>query len=136
MNDAARILVLAVLGLLAGTGACGRAVSTGAADQRVPNGDATRGRALVASGAFGCAGCHVVPGVRLPHGVAGPPLGAMTSRAFIAGQLPNTPDVLVSFLQDPPALVPQTGMPDVRLSLGQARDIAAYLYALHDVRAP
>ncbi len=37
---------------------------------------------------------------------------------------------MLAFLQDPPSLVPQTGMPNVLLSLQQARDIAAYLYTL------
>jgi hypothetical protein len=53
----------------------------------------------------------------------------MAQRAFIAGQLPNTPDVLVAFLQHPAALVPRTGMPDVHLSLEDARHVAAYLYS-------
>jgi cytochrome c2 len=70
-----------------------------------------------------------------PYGVVGPPLDGMASRAFIAGQLPNTPDVLVAFLQNPAALVPATAMPDVRLGLAQARDIAAYLYTLTAPRA-
>jgi cytochrome c2 len=77
-----------------------------------------------------------VPGIRFPRGVAGPPLGGMAHRAFIAGQLPNTPDVLVAFLQDPPSLVPGTGMPDVHMNLAEARDVAAYLYAAEDRREP
>lgn len=93
-------------------------------------GDAARGQTVVASGAYGCTACHDVPGVRGPKGVVGPPLAGIAQRAFIAGQLPNNPDMLVRFLQDPPALVPETGMPDVRLSLDQARDVAAYLYTL------
>jgi cytochrome c2 len=60
----------------------------------------------------------------------------MADRAFIAGQLPNTPDVLVAFLQDPPSLVPRTGMPDVRMSLEDARDVAAYLYSVEHGRDP
>jgi cytochrome c2 len=60
----------------------------------------------------------------------------MAARAFVAGELPNTPATLVAFLQDPPALVPATGMPDVRLGLDDARDIAAYLYTLESRRAP
>jgi cytochrome c1 len=59
----------------------------------------------------------------------------MARRALIAGQLPNRPDVLVAFLQDPASLVPATGMPDVRLSLEDARHIAAYLYTLEPTRA-
>jgi cytochrome c2 len=98
--------------------------------QKVPGGDAARGRAIVVRGNYGCTACHAVPGVELPRGIAGPPLEGMADRAFIAGQLPNKPDVLVSFLMNPPRLVPNTGMPDVRLNLDQARDVAAFLYTL------
>jgi cytochrome c2 len=105
-------------------------------NKQVPEGDPIRGRAIVASGAHGCTGCHAIPGIRAARGVVGPPLGGMAQRSFIAGQLPNTPTVLIEFLQDPPALVPLTGMPDVRLSLKEARDIAAYLYTLEAPRDP
>jgi cytochrome c oxidase subunit 2 len=130
-----RFLALAVLGCvaLAGCDLSGTAASQKSAP--VPGGDAARGRAIVASGAYGCTACHAVPGIRAPRGVAGPPLDGMAQRGFIAGQLPNKPDVLVAFLQDPPALVPATGMPDVRLSLDEARDIAAFLYALEPADA-
>lgn len=60
----------------------------------------------------------------------------MAGRGFIAGQLPNKPGVMVAFLQDPAALVPTTGMPDVGLSLDEARHIAAYLYTLDEPDAP
>jgi cytochrome c2 len=104
--------------------------------QRVPDGDAVRGRALVADGEFGCTACHDLPDLRAPHGVVGPSLTGIARRSFIAGQLPNRPDVLIAFLENPAALVPATGMPDVRLSAQQARDIAAYLYALEPTDAP
>lgn len=98
--------------------------------KRVQGGDAERGFALIATGAHGCQACHAIPGIRTPKGVAGPALEGMASRSFIAGQLPNRPGVLVAFLQNPPALVPGTGMPNVGLDLQQARDMAAYLYTL------
>jgi cytochrome c2 len=98
--------------------------------KQVLDGDAGRGRAIVATGEYGCTSCHTIPGIRGPRGVVGPPLEGMAQRAFIAGQLPNKPDVLVAFLQNPASLLPGTGMPDVRLDLRQARDIAAYLYTL------
>jgi cytochrome c2 len=103
---------------------------------RVPDGDASRGLAIIAGGAYGCTACHAVPGVAAPRGIVGPPLSGMARRAFIAGQLPNDPETLVAFLQDPPALVPKTGMPDVRVSLDDARHIAAYLYTLEPEHAP
>jgi cytochrome c2 len=118
-----------------GAAGCERATPAPLANRRVYAGDAARGHAILASGAHGCAACHAIPGVRGPQGVVGPPLDGMARRGFIAGQLPNTPDVLVAFLQNPPALVPQTGMPDTRLSLDDARDIAAYLYTLEPSHA-
>jgi cytochrome c2 len=104
--------------------------------QKVPGGDAARGRAIVVRGNYGCTACHAIPGIDFPRGVSGPPLAGMADRAFIAGQLPNKPDVLVPFLQNPSRLVPDTGMPDVRLSLDQARDVAAFLYTLEANHGP
>ena len=70
------------------------------------------------------------------QGVVGPPLSGLARRGFIAGQLPNVPGVLIAFLENPPALVPDTGMPNVGLTPEEARHIAAYLYTLEpsDVR--
>ena len=100
--------------------------------QPVRGGDPARGRAIIATGVHGCAACHTIPGIRNPNGIVGPPLGGLAQRGFIAGQLPNRTDVLVAFLQNPPELVPQTGMPDVGLTLEEARHIAAYLYTLEE----
>ncbi|HEU4698254.1 MAG TPA: c-type cytochrome [Gemmatimonadales bacterium] len=123
--------MLARLGLAAiGAAGCVGAGRAALATRRVLGGDPAHGRRLVADGAYGCTACHTIPGIRAPRGDVGPPLAGLARRPFIAGALPNTPDVLVAFLQDPPARVPQTGMPDVGLGAAQARDIAAYLYTL------
>src|SRR3954468_24593748 len=106
---------------LAATG-CDIARAPALDNKHVQDGDVSRGRALVANGSFGCAACHAIPGVDSPRGIVGPPLHGMARRAFIAGQLPNKPEVLVGFLRDPPALVALTGMPNVGLSADQARD--------------
>jgi cytochrome c2 len=118
-------------------GACSLpGTKTAASDtKQVRDGDASVGRAIVASGRYGCTACHSIPGIRSPKGIVGPPLDGMAARAFIAGQLPNTPDTLVAFLQNPAALIPQTGMPDVRLGLEGARHVAAFLYTLEPSRA-
>jgi cytochrome c2 len=113
---------------------CVRSGAARAAGRKMPDADANRGRALVASGAYGCTACHAIPGMPGPGGVVGPPLAGMARRALIAGQLPNEPEVLVAFLRQPSALVPETGMPDVRLGLDAARNIAAYLYTLEPPR--
>jgi cytochrome c2 len=100
-------------------------------DKRVvEGGDPARGQAILASGIHGCPACHAIPGVDTIKGVVGPPLAGLARRGSIAGQLPNRPGVLIAFLQDPPALVPETGMPDVGLTNEQARHVAAYLYTL------
>jgi cytochrome c len=95
----------------------------------VPGGDPEEGRRLVRT--LGCHSCHVVPGVRGADGRVGPPLTAFAGRVFIAGRLPNTPENLVRFLVDPPALAPGTAMPDVGATEEQARHLAAYLHTLH-----
>jgi cytochrome c2 len=122
-------VAIAALGCLGAT-ACDLSQATVHESKRVEGGDAARGLALVASGVHGCQACHAIPGLRSPRGVAGPPLDGVARRALIAGQLPNKPAVMVAFLQDPPALVPATGMPNVGLDLDDARHIAAYLYTL------
>jgi cytochrome c2 len=102
----------------------------------VAGGDPAKGFALVSTGIHGCQACHAVPGIRFPKGVSGPPLAGMARRGFIAGQLPNKPGVMVAFLQNPPSLVPTTGMPNVGLSLDEARHVAAFLYTLESPDAP
>jgi len=122
MNAARALLVVA---LLATAGCQGDRV-----DSQVPaatGGDAARGAALIR--AVGCGRCHAIPGIRGADGAVGPPLQSFSRRTYIAGQLPNSPDNLVRWLVDPPAVEPGTAMPSLGLSAQQARDIAAYLYA-------
>jgi mono/diheme cytochrome c family protein len=95
---------------------------------RIAGAEPERGRALIRS--YGCGTCHHVDGVRGARGTVGPPLDRFAQRSVVAGILPNTPRVLVSWLMDPPALDPRTAMPSVGLDEAQARDIAAYLYTL------
>lgn len=96
----------------------------------IPGADSERGLALVKS--QGCGACHQIPGVAWPRGQVGAPLAGFADRALIAGRHPNQPDVLVRWLRDPPALSPDTAMPASNLTEPQARDVAAYLYTLHD----
>jgi cytochrome c2 len=79
---------------------------------------------------FGCGGCHVIPGVRGAHGLVGPPLAGFANRMYIGGVLPNTPDNLVRWIHDPPAIDSLTAMPDLGVDEATARDIAEYLYTL------
>jgi cytochrome c2 len=129
-----RLALLAVACL--GLASCDLSETASYQNKVVKNGDPTRGRALIASGVHGCTTCHTIPGIRGVPGVVGPPLDGLVRRGFIAGQLPNVPGVLIAFLESPPALVSNTGMPNVGLTPQEARDVAAYLYTLEQSDAP
>jgi cytochrome c1 len=58
----------------------------------------------------------------------GPPLNEYAQRHYIAGNMPNTAENLVLWIQYPQRFEPGTAMPDLGLSEGEARNIAAYLY--------
>lgn len=93
----------------------------------VPGGDPARGRQAII--AYGCGGCHVIPGVRRARGLAGPPLTDLDRRIYVAGVLPNTPENLVHWIRFPQQVDPRSAMPNLGLAEAEARDIAAYLYA-------
>jgi hypothetical protein len=48
---------------------------------------------------------------------------------YIAGVLSNTPENLVRWIEDPPAVDPLTAMPNLGVAVPSARDMASYLYA-------
>lgn len=119
-------LALAVLALLAGCGDDRPPLFAADAAGGLPKqADPARGRALIAE--RGCIACHGVPGVSAPPSRVGPRLDNMGRQAYVAGLLPNTPDNLVRWLMDPPAINPRTAMPDTGLQRSHAEDIAAFL---------
>jgi cytochrome c len=99
------------------------------ADRIVDDGDPGRGRNAIA--AYGCGSCHVIPGVRGADGMVGPSLEHWAERRIIAGEVPNDPARLITWLTVPQSIEPGTAMPNMGVTDGQARDIAAYLYTLH-----
>lgn len=126
IDRAGTLLGLCVLGGFLLVGGCD---SQPAADaQRVVAGDPEIGAALV--GQYGCGSCHEIPSITGASGTVGPPLQRFGRRTYIGGTLPNQPDTLMRFLQDPPELAPGTAMPDLGLSEQEARDVAAFLYTL------
>lgn len=80
-----------------------------------------------------CATCHYVPGIVGANRHVGPPLAGFGARKYIAGIIPNTEENLVSWLQDPQAYDPLSGMPALGMSRQEARDMAAYLATLEDL---
>ncbi len=94
----------------------------------VPAADPGRGPALLK--AHGCVGCHTVPGVPGADGRVGPRLDRLREQAYIAGVLPNSPQNMVTWIRRPKEIDPKTAMPTLSVSESDARDIAAYLYAV------
>jgi cytochrome c len=78
---------------------------------------------------YGCGGCHVIPGIRHATGRVGPQLTGFRDQMYIAGVLPNVPENLVRWIQNPQHFNPQSAMPNLQISEEEARKIAAYLYA-------
>lgn len=76
-----------------------------------------------------CIGCHAVNGT-IADGNFGPNLTHFGSRPEVAGFLPNTTENVIAWLRDPQKLKPGTNMPNLNLTLQEARDLAAYLEQL------
>lgn len=116
------LLPFMLLLLLLGAGCNRDAFRT---EKSVQGGDSKAGRASIV--ANGCAACHVIPGVA-ENALVGPPLNEYAKRHYIAGNMPNTAENLVLWIQDPQHFEPGTAMPNLGLSEADARNIAAYLY--------
>lgn len=87
-----------------------------------------RGRSLLVQ--YRCGSCHTIPGVPASRGVVAAPLTGWSQRSYIAGRLPNKPDVLVRWIVEPQSLVPGTLMPDMGVSPEEAQAMASYLFSL------
>jgi cytochrome c oxidase assembly factor CtaG/cytochrome c2 len=118
------IAVLIVAAFIAG---CDRA--SGDERHMLNNADVERGRVAIRK--YGCGSCHAIPGITGAEGLVGPPLGQIGSRVYIAGVLPNEPDNMIRWLENPPGVDEQTAMPNMGVTPRDARDISAYLYTLH-----
>ena len=91
-------------------------------------GNPDRGRASMR--AYGCTSCHAVPKMVGDNPSVGPSLAGFGGRAYIAGVLPNTPENLLRWIQDPPGVDSLTAMPKLGVTPRDAVDIAEYLYTL------
>ena len=76
---------------------------------------------------YGCGACHQIPGVKQANGLVAPPLIHFGRRGTIAGFFANTPDNLISWIDNPQAMLPGNDMPDLGVTKDEARNIAAYL---------
>jgi len=88
-------------------------------------GDRSRGDAAIR--AYGCGTCHVIPDVPGAVGNVGPSLERFHRRVYIAGFIPNTPDALAQWIEDPQRFAPDTAMPNLGVTAADARLIARHL---------
>jgi putative membrane protein len=105
--------------------------SGGLSDEQV--GELTGGnphRGAEAIRRYGCKSCHAIPGISGANALVGPPLAGIASRSYIAGVLVNSPDNMITWIRNPPAVDNKTAMPNMGVTEKDARDIAAYLYKL------
>jgi cytochrome c oxidase subunit 2 len=78
-----------------------------------------------------CAGCHTIRGTEA-EGRQAPDLTHLDSRRTIAaGALANAPDHLLDWIQHAQRIKPESLMPDIALSAGDAAALSAYLATLH-----
>lgn len=113
-----------MLGLCLALAGCGEREAALAAG----GGDPARGQRLMAQ--YQCTACHAIPDVPGAAGNAGPPLAQFGRRSYIAGGIPNTPEALTRWLDNPQSMKPGTPMPDLGVSFDEARHMAAYLATL------
>lgn len=118
--------VLALVSLSACDGAS--ALMRSAVGKRETKGDTQRGQRLLAQ--YQCGSCHAIPGVAASQGNTAAPLDAFGKRSYIAGRIPNSAEALARWIVSPAALIPDTPMPSMGVSEGEARDMAAYLGTL------
>lgn len=116
--------------LLAMSSACDRLSRTEVerAALLTSGGDARLGRTQIRK--YGCNTCHEISGVPGARGLIGPRLDGLAQRIYIAGELPNTPDNLVLWIEHPRRVEPHTAMPEMGITEQDSRNIAAYLYTL------
>jgi cytochrome c2 len=126
LRDAPMLCVLIAPILMIGVSGCNHRAEQ--SPWKMAEANASRGPALIQT--YGCGTCHTVPGVPSATGNVGPPLGQFGGRIYIAGMLRNTPDNLVTWLRNPQSIVPGNAMPDMDVTEQDARDLAAYLYAI------
>jgi cytochrome c1 len=119
-------LAAVVVGTAIAVAACSSASDTGTTASRVVRGASPEaGKQQTVH--YGCGACHQIPGIKEANGLVAPPLIHFGQRGTIAGFFSNTPDNLISWIDNPQAMLPGNDMPDLGVTKDEARNIAAYL---------
>ena len=122
MSGRGLAVALAALAL----GACRRDFDYSKEAMALTGGDPAEGKQIIQ--AYGCGSCHAIPGIAGAKNTVGPSLAEIGEQSFIAGVLQNTPDNMIRWIQDPQKVDSLSAMPNLGLTEGQARHVAAYLY--------
>ncbi|MFM0626011.1 cytochrome c oxidase subunit II [Paraburkholderia xenovorans] len=78
-----------------------------------------------------CAGCHTIRGTDA-DGLQAPDLTHLNSRRMIAaGEVTNTPDHVLDWIEHAQSIKPEALMPSIALSANDAAALSAYLATLH-----
>ena len=132
-NRIGGVILLVVFAVLAATIVANTANNMPVmAKQSIP--DANPLDAPAAIQRYGCGTCHSIPGVVGANGTVGPELENISIRSLLAGQIPNTPDNLMMWIQHPQMVRPGSDMPEMGVTDQDARNIASYLYSLPEAR--
>jgi cytochrome c len=121
-----RVILCGFAALLIGLSACNQRLERAAS--AMTGGDPGRGKAIIRQ--YGCVSCHTMPGIAGANALVGPSLEHIASRMYIGGVLLNTPENMLRWLQNPPAVDPLTAMPNIGVTEADARHMAGYLYTL------
>jgi cytochrome c2 len=97
------------------------------ASEPITGGNPRVGQQLIES--YGCAACHQIKGIAHAASKVGPSLKEIRGSTYVGGELPNTANNLMTWIEHPRAINPNTAMPELGVTPAQARDIAAYLYS-------
>jgi cytochrome c oxidase subunit 2 len=93
-----------------------------------PTGEALQGQQVLLGSS--CVYCHSISGTNAT-GTVGPDLTHVASRTTLAaGAIPNTPEELARWIEDPQSIKPGTQMPASGLTPTQLQQLVAYLQSL------
>jgi mono/diheme cytochrome c family protein len=119
-NGFGRALVASGVLLVGCAGENGKSVPGARADVR---------QGAIALHNYGCGACHIIPGVAGAYGVVGPPLVDMGERVYIGRGLPNAAENMIRWIRAPQEIAPRSAMPDMRVTVADAKSMTAYLYS-------
>jgi cytochrome c oxidase subunit 2 len=116
------------------TASAGAQVQGAAADSAPPAAAPAQGADYAAGEKLfltkGCMGCHSVQAVGAPKGLIGPNLANVGSRSYIAaGWLQNSDENLERWIREPQAVKKGVLMPNLGVTVEEARALRAYLRA-------